>query len=209
MRAILDVILLVLDLYTWVIIASAIFSWLYAFGVVNPRNQLISTIGRMLYQLTEPALRPDAPLRSQSRRARYQPAGPAASDLPDPADHCLLRLPLRVLIQRGDTELQGEWAGQLCAVPTLGPALRGSRSNGMRPHLPPCLARRPSLCAARARPGEFRAETVGEVVLVAMSPAEQVLGFTGLQLSGSFVHHLYVDPRFHRCGVGRALLPPP
>ena len=53
---------------------------------------------------------------------------------------------------------------------------------------------------------EFRAETVGEVVLVAMSPAEQVLGFTGLQLSGSFVHHLYVDPRFHRCGVGRALL---
>ena len=58
MRALLDVILLVLDLYTWVIIASAIFSWLFAFGVVNPRNQFISTIGRMLYQLTEPALRP-------------------------------------------------------------------------------------------------------------------------------------------------------
>ncbi|MDQ0325638.1 YggT family protein [Rhodopseudomonas julia] len=58
MRAILDVILLILNLYTWVIIASAIFSWLYAFNVVNPRNQVVSTIGRMLYQLTEPVLRP-------------------------------------------------------------------------------------------------------------------------------------------------------
>jgi YggT family protein len=58
MRAILDVILLALDIYWWVIIAAAIFSWLYAFGVVNPRNQAVNTIARMLYQLTEPALRP-------------------------------------------------------------------------------------------------------------------------------------------------------
>jgi YggT family protein len=41
-----------------VIIASAIFSWLYAFGVVNPRNQAVAAIGRVLYQLTEPLLRP-------------------------------------------------------------------------------------------------------------------------------------------------------
>lgn len=58
MRALLDVLLLVLNLYTWVIIASAIFSWLFAFGVVNTGNQFVATIGRMLYQLTEPALRP-------------------------------------------------------------------------------------------------------------------------------------------------------
>ncbi|MBZ8132767.1 YggT family protein [Afifella sp. IM 167] len=58
MRAILDVILLILNLYTWVIIASAIFSWLYAFNVVNPRNQVVEVIGRALYQLTEPVLRP-------------------------------------------------------------------------------------------------------------------------------------------------------
>ena len=58
MRALLDVVLLVLNLYTWVIIASAIFSWLYAFNVVNPRNQVVATIGRFLYQLTEPVLRP-------------------------------------------------------------------------------------------------------------------------------------------------------
>ena len=58
MRALLDVVLVVLNLYTWVIIASAIFSWLYAFNVVNPRNQFVGAVGNMLYQLTEPLLRP-------------------------------------------------------------------------------------------------------------------------------------------------------
>jgi YggT family protein len=58
MQAVLYVVLLALDIYWWIIIASAVFSWLYAFGVVNPRNQVVSTIGRSLYQLTEPALRP-------------------------------------------------------------------------------------------------------------------------------------------------------
>ncbi len=58
MRAILDVVLLVLNLYTWVIIASAIFSWLFAFNVVNSRNQVVAAIGNTLYQLTEPVLRP-------------------------------------------------------------------------------------------------------------------------------------------------------
>ncbi len=58
MRAILDVVLLVLNLYTYVIIASAIFSWLYAFNIVNSSNQIIAAIGQMLYNLTEPVLRP-------------------------------------------------------------------------------------------------------------------------------------------------------
>lgn len=58
MRAILDVIMIALDLYIWVLIASAIFSWLYAFNVVNPRNQVVSVIGNALFQLTEPVLRP-------------------------------------------------------------------------------------------------------------------------------------------------------
>ncbi len=58
MRAILDVILLILYLYKLVIIGSAIFSWLFAFNVVNSRNQVVATIGNMLHQLTEPVLRP-------------------------------------------------------------------------------------------------------------------------------------------------------
>ena len=58
MRALLDVVLIVLNLYTWVVIVAAIFSWLYAFNVVNARNQVVAVVGRALFQLTEPALRP-------------------------------------------------------------------------------------------------------------------------------------------------------
>ncbi len=58
MRALLDVILIALDLYTWLIIASAIVSWLIAFGVVNTRNDFVRQIFDFLSRITEPALRP-------------------------------------------------------------------------------------------------------------------------------------------------------
>ena len=57
MRAILDVLLLALDLYWWIIIASAILSWLFAFNVINSRNQFVGMVGQFLHQATEPALR--------------------------------------------------------------------------------------------------------------------------------------------------------
>ena len=57
MRAILDVVMIALNLYWWIVIASALFSWLFAFGVVNPRNQVVASIGKFLYQATEPLLR--------------------------------------------------------------------------------------------------------------------------------------------------------
>lgn len=58
MLALLKTIDLALYLYWWIIILSAIFSWLYAFNVVNPRNQFVGSVGNMLYRLTEPALAP-------------------------------------------------------------------------------------------------------------------------------------------------------
>lgn len=58
MDALINTLIYALSLYWWVIIASAIFSWLYAFNVVNPRNQVVGAIGNMLYRLTEPVLRP-------------------------------------------------------------------------------------------------------------------------------------------------------
>ncbi|MEP2706615.1 MAG: YggT family protein [Roseibium sp.] len=58
MTALLTVINIALQLYTYVIIASAIFSWLYAFNIVNSSNQIIASIGQVLYNLTEPALKP-------------------------------------------------------------------------------------------------------------------------------------------------------
>ena len=51
-------IVLVVDLYIWVIIASAILSWLIAFNVVNTSNRFVFTVADMLYRVTEPALRP-------------------------------------------------------------------------------------------------------------------------------------------------------
>lgn len=58
MRALLDVLLLALQLYTWIIIAAAILSWLIAFNVVNTRNDVVNAISNFLYQATEPVLRP-------------------------------------------------------------------------------------------------------------------------------------------------------
>lgn len=58
MLALFQTIDVALNLYTWIIIGSAIFSWLYAFNVVNPGNRFVGMIGEFLYKATEPALRP-------------------------------------------------------------------------------------------------------------------------------------------------------
>lgn len=47
-----------IQLYIWVLIIGAILSWLVAFNVVNPRNQLVYTVMDFTYRITEPALRP-------------------------------------------------------------------------------------------------------------------------------------------------------
>jgi YggT family protein len=58
MRALFLVIDLALEIYIWIVIAAAIFSWLVAFSVVNTRNPTVATVGDFLYRITEPALRP-------------------------------------------------------------------------------------------------------------------------------------------------------
>ncbi len=58
MNSLAPLIYTILDIFTWVIIASAIMSWLVAFGVVNLRNQLVRTLVAVLYRITEPVLRP-------------------------------------------------------------------------------------------------------------------------------------------------------
>ncbi len=49
---------LVIQIYIWILIASAILSWLVAFDVVNRRSPLVSKVGQFLYRATEPVLRP-------------------------------------------------------------------------------------------------------------------------------------------------------
>ena len=48
----------IINLYIWILIASAILSWLVAFNVVNARNPIVANVGEFLYRVTEPALRP-------------------------------------------------------------------------------------------------------------------------------------------------------
>ena len=52
------IVIIALDIYIWMVIISAILSWLVHFGVLNTRNQVVSMIGEFLWKVTEPALRP-------------------------------------------------------------------------------------------------------------------------------------------------------
>jgi YggT family protein len=58
MGAILWLILTVIDLFIWLLIISAIMSWLIAFNVVNTRNRFVYMVMDALYKITDPVLRP-------------------------------------------------------------------------------------------------------------------------------------------------------
>ncbi len=60
MRAVLDVLLLVLQIYTYIIIIVAIMSWLIAFNVINIHNNVVRSIWNALNAVTEPLLKPIA-----------------------------------------------------------------------------------------------------------------------------------------------------
>lgn len=47
-----------ITLYTYVVIASVVMSWLMAFGVVNAYNSTVRSIWQALNALTEPLLKP-------------------------------------------------------------------------------------------------------------------------------------------------------
>jgi YggT family protein len=47
-----------IDIYIWLLIASAVLSWLIAFNVVNARNPIVHNVGEFLFRITEPLLRP-------------------------------------------------------------------------------------------------------------------------------------------------------
>lgn len=51
-------IITVIELYTWVVIAAVVLSWLTSFNVINAHNRFVYMIGEFVFRLTEPALRP-------------------------------------------------------------------------------------------------------------------------------------------------------
>lgn len=58
MIPLLSFIAMIITLYIWVVIISAILSWLIAFDVVNRRNRAVYLVADSFYRLTDPALRP-------------------------------------------------------------------------------------------------------------------------------------------------------
>lgn len=54
----LQVVLIALDLYMWVILISVILSWLVAFNVINTYNRFVGIVMEVTYKLTEPLLGP-------------------------------------------------------------------------------------------------------------------------------------------------------
>lgn len=57
MKPIIEVLLIILDFYWFVILVSVVLSWLINFNVINSRNEIVRAIWRIAYDLTEPAYR--------------------------------------------------------------------------------------------------------------------------------------------------------
>jgi YggT family protein len=55
---VIQLILLLLNIYFWIIIAMVVMSWLVAFNIVNPTNNIVRQIRYALFRLTEPLLGP-------------------------------------------------------------------------------------------------------------------------------------------------------
>ena len=54
----IEVTIVAIDLYMWVVIISVILSWLVAFNVINTSNRFVYTAVDFLHRVTEPAMRP-------------------------------------------------------------------------------------------------------------------------------------------------------
>jgi YggT family protein len=48
----------VIWLYTWILIAQVVMSWLVSFNVINARQPFVRQVGLALWRLTEPVLGP-------------------------------------------------------------------------------------------------------------------------------------------------------
>ena len=55
--ALIDLLRVILQFYTWVVIAAVIVSWLVNFGVINIHNQFARMAVTTLFALTEPVFR--------------------------------------------------------------------------------------------------------------------------------------------------------
>ena len=55
---VLRLVLMVIDLYMWIVIIGVVLSWLTSFNVINSHNQFVYMVGTFTYRMTEPVLAP-------------------------------------------------------------------------------------------------------------------------------------------------------
>jgi YggT family protein len=58
MSVLLNIFLIVMDIYIYVVIAAAVLSWLVSFKAVDGHRPWVSMAGKLLSRLTDPVLRP-------------------------------------------------------------------------------------------------------------------------------------------------------
>ena len=58
MAPIIETLLYAIGIYRWIVIGAIIFSWLFAFNVINGRNQFVGMLAQFFHAATEPVLRP-------------------------------------------------------------------------------------------------------------------------------------------------------
>jgi len=52
----LQIVLIAIELYMWVVIIGVVLSWLVTFNVINTSNRFVYMVGDFCYRATEPAL---------------------------------------------------------------------------------------------------------------------------------------------------------
>jgi YggT family protein len=58
MTAVLSTLVLILDIFKWIMLAMIIMSWLISFNVINTRNPFVYSVWDVLNRITDPVLRP-------------------------------------------------------------------------------------------------------------------------------------------------------
>ena len=56
--ALIDILIMLLWVLSWIVIIQVILSWLYAFNVINPGSGFMRTLTDALEKITEPLYRP-------------------------------------------------------------------------------------------------------------------------------------------------------
>ncbi|MBL4786303.1 MAG: YggT family protein [Cohaesibacteraceae bacterium] len=56
MQSVFSLLDAILNFYQYIVIAAVVFSWLFAFNIINSGNQFVNMIWNFVNQLTEPVL---------------------------------------------------------------------------------------------------------------------------------------------------------